>query len=63
MTFLGYIARLASTVSVARMHCYGRRAKLEIVHDAAPFLAWHRYFVHIYESALKDECGYTASMP
>ncbi|KAJ5184018.1 hypothetical protein N7492_001634 [Penicillium capsulatum] len=26
-------------------------------HDAAPFLPWHRYFIHIYEMALR-ECGY-----
>jgi hypothetical protein len=36
---------------------------LSAVHDAAPFLAWHRYFVYIYETALKKECGYTGNMP
>jgi hypothetical protein len=35
----------------------------DAVHDAAPFLAWHRYFVHIYETTLKSECGYMGSMP
>ncbi|PVH93604.1 Di-copper centre-containing protein, partial [Periconia macrospinosa] len=35
----------------------------EYVHDAAPFLAWHRYFIHIYELALKDECVYTGTLP
>lgn len=36
---------------------------LKTVHDAAPFVAWHRYFVHIYESTLREKCGYTGSMP
>ena len=27
-------------------------------HDTAGFLAWHRYFIHIYEQALRNECGY-----
>ena len=29
----------------------------EYSHDAAPFLAWHRYFIHTYEQKLQ-ECGY-----
>lgn len=28
-----------------------------LVHFVASFLPWHRWFVHVYESALKD-CGY-----
>ncbi|KAK5988388.1 Tyrosinase ustQ [Cladobotryum mycophilum] len=27
-------------------------------HDAAAFLPWHRYFLHIYETTLREECGY-----
>ncbi|KAL8710083.1 MAG: hypothetical protein Q9225_007361, partial [Loekoesia sp. 1 TL-2023] len=27
-------------------------------HDAAPFLAWHRYFIHVYEQKLQEHCGY-----
>ena len=27
-------------------------------HDAAPFLAWHRYLIHVYENALREECQY-----
>jgi hypothetical protein len=38
-------------------------AKDFVVHNAAPFLAWHRYFLHIYETTLKEECAYTGSMP
>ncbi|KAK0934150.1 hypothetical protein LTR29_014264 [Friedmanniomyces endolithicus] len=28
----------------------------------APFLPWHRYFLHIYEKALREECGYAGSL-
>ena len=30
----------------------------EYAHDAAPFLAWHRYFIHTYERKLKEQCDY-----
>jgi len=29
----------------------------EYSHDAAPFLAWHRYLIHTYERTLKKQCG------
>ncbi|KAF5240380.1 hypothetical protein FANTH_9640 [Fusarium anthophilum] len=32
------------------------------IHAVASFLPWHRYFVHVYEGALK-ECGYKGVMP
>jgi hypothetical protein len=31
----------------------------EYSHESAPFLVWHRYFLHIYEKSLKEECNYT----
>ncbi|KAF3063763.1 Tyrosinase [Daldinia childiae] len=31
------------------------------IHFVASFLPWHRYFVHVYEQALK-ECGYTGAV-
>ena len=31
-------------------------------HDTAGFLPWHRYFVHLYETALRDRCNYTGAM-
>ncbi|XEV03447.1 hypothetical protein FSHL1_008734 [Fusarium sambucinum] len=38
--------------------------KLNIqIHFVAQFLPWHRYFVHLYETALRNECGYRSSMP
>jgi len=30
----------------------------EYAHETAGFLAWHRYFIHIYERALKEQCEY-----
>lgn len=37
--------------------------KLNIqIHFVAQFLPWHRYFVHLYETSLR-ECGYRGSMP
>lgn len=32
------------------------------VHQFAQFLPWHRYFIHLYEQALKQQCGYTGNM-
>ncbi|KAE8406589.1 hypothetical protein BDV37DRAFT_242850 [Aspergillus pseudonomiae] len=32
-------------------------------HNAAPFLPWHRYFLHAYEHALKEYCHYTGPLP
>lgn len=31
-------------------------------HHSAPFLPWHRYFLHIYESTLRSSCAYTGSL-
>ena len=31
-------------------------------HNSAPFLPWHRYFLHIYETALRERCHYTGSL-
>ncbi|PPQ71453.1 hypothetical protein CVT24_011965 [Panaeolus cyanescens] len=33
------------------------------VHAVGQFLPWHRYFLARYESALRDECGYTGAQP
>ena len=33
------------------------------IHLDGIFLAWHRNFVWLYESALRDECGYTGHYP
>jgi len=32
-------------------------------HKSAPFLPWHRYYIHSYETALKESCGYSGSLP
>ncbi|OJJ96059.1 hypothetical protein ASPACDRAFT_81726 [Aspergillus aculeatus ATCC 16872] len=33
------------------------------IHYTGTFLAWHRYFIYEFESALRDECGYTGDYP
>lgn len=33
------------------------------IHGTANFLTWHRYFVHLWERALRDECGYRGYQP
>ncbi|KAL3422255.1 tyrosinase central domain-containing protein [Phlyctema vagabunda] len=33
------------------------------IHGTANFLTWHRYFVWVYEEALRNECGYTGYQP
>ncbi|KAI0204837.1 hypothetical protein F4808DRAFT_474164 [Astrocystis sublimbata] len=34
-----------------------------VVHQYGVFVAWHRYFVHGFESLLRDECGYKSPFP
>lgn len=31
-------------------------------HHSAPFLPWHRYFLHIYETTLRNQCGYQGNL-
>jgi hypothetical protein len=33
------------------------------IHFTGNFMPWHRWFVYIYEKALRDECGYTGYQP
>ncbi|KAG5930873.1 hypothetical protein E4U60_006720 [Claviceps pazoutovae] len=33
------------------------------IHGTGLFLPWHRHFVYLYETALRDECGYTGYQP
>ncbi|KAL2064242.1 hypothetical protein VTL71DRAFT_4736 [Oculimacula yallundae] len=35
----------------------------QIIHYTGIFLPWHRYFVWAYETALRNECGYTGYQP
>ncbi|CAF9927916.1 MAG: hypothetical protein HETSPECPRED_006702 [Heterodermia speciosa] len=32
-------------------------------HKAAPFLPWHRYYLNLYETALKQECSFHGNLP
>jgi tyrosinase len=33
------------------------------IHYTGNFLSWHRYYVWLYEQALRDECGYEGYQP
>jgi tyrosinase len=33
------------------------------IHGTGNFLSWHRYYVHGYEKALREECGYKGAQP
>lgn len=33
------------------------------IHYTATFLTWHRYYIHLFEEALRDECGYQGNLP
>ncbi|KAI2914899.1 hypothetical protein CBS147371_6119 [Aspergillus niger] len=35
----------------------------EHIHVTADFLAWHRFFIHAFENALRVECNYTGTLP
>ncbi|KAK3389896.1 hypothetical protein B0H63DRAFT_409761 [Podospora didyma] len=37
--------------------------KTPFVHGNGRFLGFHRAFVHLYETALREECGYTGGQP
>lgn len=34
----------------------------EDIHEAAGFLSWHRYFIHLYEETLQKECQYAGHL-
>lgn len=33
------------------------------IHNTANFLVWHRYYIWLYEEALRNECGFNGSFP
>ena len=64
MTFPGSTLSLGNTVRDQGIPCVLRLPMADLAdhskaHDAASFLAWHRYFLHIYENALRDNCHYS----
>ncbi|KAM0795551.1 hypothetical protein BDR22DRAFT_883005 [Usnea florida] len=34
----------------------------EASHDTAAFLPWHRYFIHVYEKTLREQCAYSGHL-
>lgn len=37
-------------------------ANVSKAHDTAAFLPWHRYFIHVYEKALREQCAYSGHL-
>lgn len=37
--------------------------KTSMIHWTSYFFTWHRYYTWLYESALRDECGYSGTQP
>ncbi|OJJ45991.1 hypothetical protein ASPZODRAFT_67720 [Penicilliopsis zonata CBS 506.65] len=35
----------------------------DIIHDVGQFFPWHRYFIHLEETFLREECNYTGPLP
>lgn len=35
----------------------------DYIHWVGHFLPWHRYYLWLFEQALRDECGYAAALP
>ncbi|ROW00759.1 hypothetical protein VMCG_06496 [Cytospora schulzeri] len=35
----------------------------QTIHYTGNFLTWHRYFIHLYEKALREECAYNGTLP
>ncbi|KAI1084257.1 putative tyrosinase [Whalleya microplaca] len=60
------LSSIPSTVCNGTLHdefAYIHRKIGDYSHEAAPFLPWHRYFIHIYEETLKNRCQYEGTLP
>ncbi|KAJ4393734.1 hypothetical protein N0V93_002949 [Gnomoniopsis smithogilvyi] len=42
---------------------YCHVAQANYIHYVGGFLPWHRYYLHAFETLLKDECGFTGGVP
>ncbi|KAI2618482.1 putative tyrosinase [Hypoxylon sp. NC1633] len=60
------LSSIPSTVCNGALHdefAFIHRGIGDYSHEAAPFLPWHRYFIHIYEETLKQRCHYEGTLP
>ncbi|KAJ8113017.1 hypothetical protein ONZ43_g5256 [Nemania bipapillata] len=60
------LSSIPSTICNGTLHdefAYIHRQIGDYSHEAAPFLPWHRYFIHIYEQTLKQRCQYQGTLP
>lgn len=59
-----YLRRLRNAVrALLRSPCSPYVLINIAAHNAAAFLSWHRYLLHIYEKELQTVCGYTKALP
>jgi tyrosinase len=35
----------------------------DFIHGTGNFLTWHRYLMHLWEETLRNDCGYTGTLP
>lgn len=56
----GHLGGFSQSIHFRGIYC---TADSILAHNAGPFLPWHRYFIHLYESALQDICGYKGHLP
>ncbi|KAI0521558.1 putative tyrosinase [Xylaria bambusicola] len=60
------LSSIPSAVCNGTLHdefSYIHRRVGEYSHEAASFLPWHRYFIHIYEETLKQRCQFKGTLP
>ncbi|KAI5807356.1 hypothetical protein DFH27DRAFT_315579 [Peziza echinospora] len=55
-TFSGAVTRFDDFVAI-------HSSQTDSIHWVGHFLPWHRYLIHLYEKALRSECGYTGAQP
>ncbi|CAG8954776.1 hypothetical protein HYFRA_00004701 [Hymenoscyphus fraxineus] len=56
-------SRLNLTTSLYDDFTVVHKKRVYSVHHVSASLPWHRYFIFIFEQALKEKCGYEGSLP
>lgn len=55
---------IVGTARLVSNGCPSDRGSANVLqaHDTAAFLPWHRYFIHVYEKALREQCAYSGHL-
>lgn len=59
---IGMESRCSSSVLKINFMCFLLMV-FGVAHFSAAFLSWHRYFISVYETLLKDKCNYGGNLP